>query len=134
VTRYLLDTNAVSDLMKRPKGPVAGHLARVGHRNCCISIIVSAEWAFGEEQRKDTRLSKRLELLRARIAIVGFEQPADWHYGRLRLVLKSEGQLIGSNDLFIAAHALALGATLVTDNIREFSRVPDLPIENWQRH
>lgn len=134
MTRYLLDTNAVSDLMKRPQGQVAGHLARVGHRNCCISTIVSAELAFGEERKKDIRLARRLELLRARIAIVGFDQPADLHYGRLRSVLESEGRLIGSNDLFIAAHALALGATLVTDNIREFSRVPDLPLENWLRH
>lgn len=134
MTLYLLDTNAVSDMLRRPTGPVAEHVKLVGENNICMSIIVSAELEYGAGRRADRRLERRIEDVRRRIPVMAFEQPADLQYGKLRARLELQGVPIGANDFFIAAHALALGATLVTDNIREFSRVPELPIENWLRH
>jgi tRNA(fMet)-specific endonuclease VapC len=134
VTLFLLDTNAVSDLLRRPAGPVAERVRLVGEDNICMSIVVSAELEYGAGKKADRTLERRIEEIRRRIPVMAFEQPADLHYGIIRARLEAKGRQIGANDLFIAAHALALGATLVTDNIREFSRVPDLPIENWLRH
>ncbi len=65
--------------------------------------------------------------------VLPFEPPTDEIYGRLRARLEHDGQLIGGNDLFIAAQAIALDYTLVTDNEREFSRIGELSIENWRR-
>jgi tRNA(fMet)-specific endonuclease VapC len=67
------------------------------------------------------------------IDVLTLEQPADTVYGRLRARLERAGQSVGANDLLIAAHALALGHTVVTDNEREFSRIDDLRVENWLR-
>ncbi|MBC8129471.1 MAG: PIN domain-containing protein [Rhizobiaceae bacterium] len=134
VTLFLLDTNAASDLLRRPDGRIAEHVKRVGETNVGMSVLVSAELAFGAEQSSSPTLVWRVESLRRRISVLSFEQPADLHYGRLRAILKARGLPIGPNDLLIAAHALALNATLVTDNIREFSRVPGLAVENWLRH
>ena len=66
------------------------------------------------------------------IDVLPLEEPADQHYGAIRNDLERIGRPIGSNDLFIAAHARALGVTLVTNNVREFTRVPDLAVEDWQ--
>lgn len=99
-----------------------------------VSIIVSAEIQFGLENRNGQFLRERTAQVLSRIAILPFAHPADVCYGRLRSTLKGLGKPIGPNDLLIAAHALAVNAILVTDNIREFSLVPGLEVENWLRH
>ena len=63
--------------------------------------------------------------------VLPLEKPVDEYYGTIRALLNQKGQPIGGNDLFIAAHALALDLTLVSANVREFSRVPNLRVENW---
>ncbi len=65
------------------------------------------------------------------IPVLPLDVPADAGYGRIRATLEAAGQTIGLNDLLIGAHAQALGLTLVTDNVREFSRIPGLSVENW---
>jgi tRNA(fMet)-specific endonuclease VapC len=131
VTLYLLDTNAISDLAANPSGRVAEKIAEVGVANVATSVIVSGEVAFGVEQKGSDRLQKRMALLMSSLDVRPLEQPADEHYGFLRAMFKKQGRPIGPNDLFIAAHALALNAVLVTANVKEFSRVPGLKVENW---
>ena len=75
----------------------------------------------------------QLEVILHAMDVLALEQPADAVYGELRVRLERVGQSIGANDLLIAAHALALGHTVVTDNAREFSRIDDLRVENWLR-
>ena len=129
--RYLLDANTVSDLINDPRGRVAGAIERVGEAAICTSIIVAAELRFGGAKRKSRRLLTQIETALAHLDIRPFAVPADRVYGELRADLGRRGRPIGPNDLLIAAHALALGCALVTDNEREFSRVKTLRVENW---
>jgi tRNA(fMet)-specific endonuclease VapC len=97
-----------------------------------ISSITYAELRFGvENSAKVEENLDRLERFLLPLEIVPFDAEAGRHYGRLRSELKRRGCPIGSNDLLIAAHALALGAALVTNNIREFARVSGLRVEKW---
>lgn len=131
--RYLLDTNIVSDLVRNPQGKVAQHIRRVGEAHVCTSIIVAAELRYGATKKGSPKLSAQLEAVLSALDVLPFETPADASYGVLRARLEHVGTPIGANDLLIAAHALAVGHTLVTDNDREFSRVRDLRSENWLR-
>jgi tRNA(fMet)-specific endonuclease VapC len=129
--RYLLDTNVLSHLVNDPLGRVAARIERLGESAICTSIIVAAELRFGAAKRKSRRLLTQIDTAFAHLDIQPFAVPADRIYGELRADLERKGRPIGPNDLLIAAHALALGCTLVTDNEREFSRVKALRVENW---
>ena len=131
--RYLLDTNIVSDLVRNPQGKIAEQIFRVGESKVCTSIIVAAELRYGAEKKQSPRLSAQLDAVLGALDILRFEKPADASYGTIRAQLERAGKPIGANDLLIAAHALTLGYTLVTDNEKEFSRVRHLPLENWLR-
>ena len=97
----------------------------------CTSIIVAAELRYGVEKKGHAALTERVEQLLAVLPILALDQDADRYYGRLRADLERHGQLIGANDMLIAAQALSLDAVLITDNVREFQRVARLRIENW---
>jgi tRNA(fMet)-specific endonuclease VapC len=129
--RFLLDTNILSDLVRRPQGRVAEAIARVGERSVCTSIVVAAELRFGAARSGSRRLSRQLDAILAALEILPLEEPADRHYATLRRQLEKRGMPIGPNDLLIAAQALAADCTLVTANEREFSRVPALKVVNW---
>lgn len=132
--RYLLDTNVVSDLVRNPQGRVAERIRKVGEAQVCTSIIVAAELRYGAAKKGSSRLMSQLDAVLTALEVMPFEAPADVHYGSLRsLLLERAGKPIGANDLLIAAHALALGHTIVTDNEREFARVRGLRLENWLR-
>jgi tRNA(fMet)-specific endonuclease VapC len=133
VTRYLLDTNAIADLIRHPNGPIARRIAEVGQAEVCTSIIVAAEVRYGAAKRKSSELSARCEAALQVLDVLPFAAPADDVYARMRAQLQAAGRPIGSNDMLIAAHALTLGFTIVTDNEREFSRVPGLAYVNWLR-
>ncbi len=133
MTRYLLDTNILSDLVRNPQGQIAQQIARVGEGAVCTSIIVAAELRFGAAKRRSERLTAQLETILAVLDVQAFDRPADVAYGQLRAQLEAAGLPIGGNDMLIAAHALSTGSIIVTDNQREFERVPDLQIENWLR-
>ena len=130
-TRYLLDTNILSDLVRHPQGRIAQQIARVGEDAVCTSIIVTAELRFGAAKRQSPALTQRVEAILAAIEILPFDTPADAHYTQLRWRLEVSGTPIGPNDMLIAAQALAEGCTLVTANVGEFARVPNLPVCNW---
>jgi tRNA(fMet)-specific endonuclease VapC len=94
---------------------------------------MAAELRYGAAKKASPRLSAQLEAVLGAIDVLAFEAPADAVYGMLRARLEAQGRPIGANDLLIAAQALALRHALVTDNLNEFSHVPDLPIDNWLR-
>lgn len=127
----MLDTNILSDLIRNPQGRVAQHLERIGERNVCTSIIVAAELRYGCAKSGSRRLAKAVEDLLSEISVLPFEIPADAEYGSIRSALEKVGTPIGGNDFLIAAHASAVGATIVTNNVKEFARVHGLKVENW---
>jgi tRNA(fMet)-specific endonuclease VapC len=131
VTRYLLDTNIISDLIRNPHGKAAKRVAKVGEDNICTSIIVAAELRYGCAKSGSKRLLKAVEDLLGEISVLPFDVPADAEYGGIRSQLEAAGKPIGGNDLLIAAHARAAGATIVTANTGEFKRIRGLKIENW---
>jgi len=131
LTRYLLDTSIISDLIRNPQGKAAKRIARVGEDNICTSIIVAAELRYGCAKRGSKRLLKAVEDLLGEINVLPFDVPADAEYGMIRSQLEAAGTPIGGNDLLIAAHARATGATIVTANTGEFKRVHGLNVENW---
>ena len=130
--RYLLDTNAVSQLVRKPDGDLARRVAALEQGSFAISVIVAAELRYGAHRRGSARLTRQLEAVLSALDVRPLEEPADRHYGAIRADLERSGRPIGYNDLLIAAHARALGATLVTNNVGEFGRVPSLAVEDWQ--
>jgi tRNA(fMet)-specific endonuclease VapC len=132
-TRFLLDTNIILDLVRNPRGHVARTIAEIGEARVCTSIIVAAELRYGAAKRASSRLSAQLEAVLGALDVLAFEPPADVIYGEVRLRLETTGQPIGANDMLIAAHALALGHAVVTDNERKFARIDGLALENWLR-
>jgi tRNA(fMet)-specific endonuclease VapC len=133
VTRYLLDTSIVSDLVRNPQGKVAAHIGQIGEKNVATSIVVAAELRFGAEKKGSSRLTAQVTAILSALEVAPLEAPADETYGRIRAALENVARPIGANDLLIAAHAIALNATLVTDNEHEFQRIPGLRIVNWLR-
>ena len=129
---YLLDTNVVSCMVRQPHGALAGRIASLEPDSFAISVIVAAELQYGMQRRGSKQLTDQLEAVLSAIKVVPLEPPADRHYGTIRAELERIGQSIERNDLLIAAHAKALVATLVTNNLSEFRRIPGLKVEDWQ--
>lgn len=128
---YLLDTNIISDIIRNPLGPAAKRIEQIGAKEIYTSIIVAAELRYGCAKKGSHKLRARIEGVLETIPVLALDIPADTYYGDLRAELEAAGQPIGANDLLIAAHALALGLTLVTANTGEFNRVRGLKVENW---
>ena len=129
---YMLDTDTCSYIMKRTNVSVLKRLEKVPINEVCISVITKAELLFGFEvsaQRQKVELALR-DFLR-NIEVLDFPDAAAGHYAQIRADLKTRGAMIGANDLFIAAHARSLDLTLVTNNVSEFKRIPNLSVENW---
>jgi tRNA(fMet)-specific endonuclease VapC len=128
---YLLDTNIVSDLIKNPQGRVARKIAEIGESNVATSIIVAAELRFGIAKRGSPILTMQVEGILDVLTVLPLQPPTDKSYAQVRAALEQKGQIIGANDLLIAAHALSTGCVLVTGNVGEFERVEGLEVENW---
>ena len=129
--RYLLDTNIFSQLIKRPNGLLAERVSEMDSETYCTSLIVACELRYGAAKKGSAQLSDKVEQLLGVVDVLPLNPGVDHCYARLRALLEREGRPIGANDLLIAAHALSLGHIVVTANIREFSQVPDLRVENW---
>jgi tRNA(fMet)-specific endonuclease VapC len=129
--QYLLDTNILSDLIRKPQGVIANRIAAAGEAAVYTSIVVAAELRFGAAKSGSRKLAGRVDLILSALDVLPLEPPADRHYAEIRQLLTRQGTPIGPNDLLIAAHARALKLTAVTANTQEFSRVPDLRVENW---
>ncbi|HUB51994.1 MAG TPA: PIN domain-containing protein [Terracidiphilus sp.] len=132
IPAYMLDTDIASYIMKRSNTSVLMKVATIPTDYICISVIVQAELMLGVELSP-----RRLKDEATLASFLGYTQTLDFpagaalHYAQIRAFLQRKGTMIGANDLFIAAHARYLGRTLVTNNTREFRRVPGLKIENW---
>lgn len=129
---YMLDTDISSYIMKRSDQMVLRRLHAIPIGEICISAITASELMYGVEisprRRQD---SAALEAFLKHVEVLDYPDQASLHYGQIRAALKLAGNLIGANDLLIAAHARCLGLTLVTNNTREFGPVPGLSLENW---
>jgi tRNA(fMet)-specific endonuclease VapC len=129
--RYLLDTNIISDLLRNPQGEVTRKIKELGEESICTSIIVASELRFGAIKKNSEQLSQRIDSILSVLDIIAYDVPADVHYAAIRNYLEKNGTVIGPNDMLIAAQALAQDLIVVTANTGEFSRVPDLKVENW---
>lgn len=127
----MLDTNIVSELARNPQGAVARRIADVGTDAICVSIITAAELRYGCAKKGSPKLQAQIEAILGSISVLALDVPADAEYGAIRAELEVAGKPIGPNNLFIAAHAYALEAVLVTANIGEFKRIRHLRVENW---
>ena len=130
--RILLDTDICIYAINRKRPEVLSRVRGYPLGEVGISAITYAELRFGVENSATVEQNMdRLERFLLPLEIVPFDAEAARHYGRLRRELKRAGCPIGSNDLLIAAHAVALATTLVTNNVREFSRIGGLHVERW---
>ncbi len=129
---YMLDTNSCIYVLKNHSDKLRRKFKAI--KNICISPITYGELCFGIENgdssSKDIRW-KQLDVFTQRLLIDPWDEDAARHYGSIRALLKTQGNLIGNNDLLIASHARSMNAVLVTNNVGEFSRVPNLSVENW---
>ncbi|SDY10218.1 type II toxin-antitoxin system tRNA(fMet)-specific endonuclease VapC [Nitrosomonas halophila] len=129
---YMLDTNTCIYVLKNRSEKLRKKFKAI--RSLCISSVTYGELCFGIENG-DPRLKEeryaQLDRFTQRLLIDPWDEEAARQYGLIRAFLKREGKIIGNNDLLIAAHARSLDAVLVTNNTKEFSRVPDLTLEDW---
>ena len=127
----LLDTNICIHVINvRPPAVLARFRQhRMGEIGVCS--VVAAELAYGVATSGSERNRQALEMFLAPLEILSFDEAALWVYGSLRAELERKGTPIGAHDMMIAAHALSQQSTLVTNNTREFARVPGLALENW---
>lgn len=127
----LLDTNICIHIINQRPAQVLARFRQHALGSIGISSVTACELAFGVAKTGSQRNEHALQMFLAPIEALPFDEAVTWHYGRLRAELERRGQPIGTMDTMIAAHALALDAVLVTNNTREFSRVPALRLENW---
>jgi tRNA(fMet)-specific endonuclease VapC len=131
--RYLLDSDVCIYLMKNRPARLLRRLDRFAPVTA-LSVVVYGELCFGRESsRRRDETAAHISVLLETIRVLPLPLDAGARYGEIRAELERRGRPIGANDTWIAAHALAEGLTLVTNNEREFARVPSLRIENWMR-
>ena len=129
---YMLDTNICIYVLKNHSDKLRRKFKAI--KDICISSVTYGELCFGIENGNNNLKEERwrqLEIFTQRLLIAPLDENAGKHDGSIRAQLKKEGVPIGNNDLLIAAHARSINAVLVTNNVREFNRVPNLVVENW---
>ncbi len=130
--RYLLDTNICIYIAKQKPLDVLHRFEQLSVGEVGMSTITFGELVFGaQKSQHPVQTLHLLEELAGLIPPLPISIEAGKFYGKIRSVLEKQGKIIGNNDLWIAAHALALKVTLVTNNLKEFSRIPHLKTENW---
>lgn len=132
--KYLLDTNVCVDYLTGRFPRAVERIQEASPEDLATSAVVGAELRYGADKSgHPARNHARLDVLLGEIRCLDFDLAAARSYGQLRVTLERRGRPIGAHDMLIAAHALAAGLVLVTDNVREFARIPGLPRENWRR-
>jgi tRNA(fMet)-specific endonuclease VapC len=130
MARYLLDADTVSYAL-RGQGRVADRILQHPPSELCISSITLAELGFGAESKKSQKLRRAIRNFVSDVAVVPFDDGAAERFAVVAARLAKAGTPIGVLDTLVAAHALSLGLTVVTNNTRHFGRVPGLKVENW---
>ncbi len=129
---YLIDTNICIYIMNNRPQEVIQKCRSVGVGNVYISSITTSELCYGvSKSQKVEENTKRLEEFLKPFTITSYSEKASYFYGKIRAQLEKQGNIIGPLDMLIAAHALSKDLTLVTNNIKEFSRIKTLKLENW---
>jgi tRNA(fMet)-specific endonuclease VapC len=129
---YLLDTNICIFIIKRKPPKVLRRFQLHSTDEIAVSSVTLAELRYGaDKSTRSVEAHEALDQFLAPLSVVDFDRIAAGHYGTIRTDLERRGTPIGSLDLLIAAHALSLSVTLVTNNKSEYSRVPNLNIEDW---
>ena len=129
--KYLLDTNIVIYVLKRRPKEVL-EIFNTNASRMAISSITLSELIYGAE--KSPNVDKNLEAIEefvSHLEVLPYDAKASQHYGQIKASLEKKGEIIGETDIHIAAHAISQGLILVTNNLREFRRVPNLALENW---
>lgn len=131
-TRYLLDTNICIYIQRQKPVEVLARFQKLKPGDAAISVITWGELLFGAEKSQQRKRALRLlEEFKSFVPVLPMPENAGKTYGAIRASLASKGMPIGNNDLWIASHAKAAGLTIVTNNEREFKRVPGLKVQNW---
>jgi tRNA(fMet)-specific endonuclease VapC len=129
---YMLDTNICSYIIKKRPPQVLAKFEQIPHTDISISVITLAELQYGvTKSTKATHNQTIIDAFVSRLEVLPWTFEITQHYGQIRTDLERQGTPIGSMDLLIAAHCISLDATLVTNNTREFNRIPQLKLENW---
>ena len=132
-SRYLLDTNIASYVIKGNIPAVRRRIVQVPMAQLAISAVTEGELRYGTARRPDAeRLRTIVDEFLLRMTILPWDSEAAQHYGQIRAALEREGQPMGNLDMMIAAHALALGAVLVT-NDQALARIKQLKVEDWTK-
>ncbi|MCX6594462.1 MAG: type II toxin-antitoxin system VapC family toxin [Acidobacteria bacterium] len=131
---YLLDTSICVEVLRGRHPGLIERLSRTEAGEACMSVVVQCELRYGAaKSQHPSREAARLDALESAVPVVALGPQTAAAYGAIRAKLEKRGESIGPLDTLIAAHALALGLILVSDNTREFKRVPGLKVENWLR-
>jgi len=129
--KYLLDTNIVIYVLKRRPVEVLA-VFNANASRMAISSITLSELMYGAE--KSLNVNRNLEAIEefvSHLDVLPYDAKASQHYGQIKATLERKGEIIGENDIHIAAHAISQGLILVSNNVKEFNRVPNLALENW---
>jgi len=127
---FMLDTDTVSFAL-RGQGQVASHLLDHRPSDICISSITLGELRYGAARRQSRKLQRLIDTFVGAISVRPFDEAAGDRFGRVAATLAARGTPIGGFDTLIAAHALAAGLTLITNNTKHFDRVDSLRTDNW---
>lgn len=129
---YMLDTNICSYILKNHPAEVKVHFDEVGNDALAISTVVLAELYYGAARHpKSITIRREIDNFTARLTVIPWDEAAADHYGAIRTALEKQGTPIGAMDMMIAAHARSRKATLVSNNIKHFEKIPGLLITNW---
>lgn len=130
--RFMLDTNICIYIQRQRPPEVLARFSRLKAGEAVVSLVTWGELLYGaHKSQRSAQAMAALEEFASLIPVLPMHADTGRHYGSIRAALEAKGQPIGGNDLWIAAHAKAEGLTLVTNNEREFQRVPGLKVQNW---
>jgi tRNA(fMet)-specific endonuclease VapC len=128
----MLDTNICSFIIRNKPKSIKEKLKKVEENNIiALSSIVVSELIYGATKKESPKLMKIVTSFIDNFIVYDYSKVSAQFYGNIRTDLEKKGKIIGANDLLIASHALTLGATLVTNNTREFKRIEGLILEDW---
>lgn len=131
---FMLDTDTCIFILRRSSPVLLSRIHTVPLRQQVISAVTYAELRYGVQQSSRKKESKvAVDALIRHLTTLEWPIGAAEHYAEIRSHLKRKGQLIGANDLLIAAHARSIGAVMVTNNVKDFGRVKELKVENWTK-
>ena len=129
---YMLDTDICAFIMRGPAEKLVRRMQAIPLQDQAMSVVTLAELLYGVRiSGKPKQNREALDAIVKHLSVLDWSEGAAGHYAEIRSHLHKRGQMIGANDLMIAAHARSAGAVLVTNNERDFRRVPGLRVENW---